>query len=269
MKTTIKRKISFFLALAVCLLFAPCLYAQSEEEPIPVNEAEKQLIIDSVSANYTAWDRISMTGKLSSPMLPLTASVKVYMEKGKLVVITVSAPLVGEAARIEIDPEQSIVVNKMKNTFATVRMEEIEPMFPGGLEMIQNLLLGRVTILGNGELNSSDADKLQIYSASEEDWMLLPDQDIENAPYVYLYLLDKENLELDRFTVLAQNGEGEADCFYARDKKTTTIDMSAGFGSKGLNATLRLNNPDASPKPIQRFDPTSKYRQTDLKGVMK
>lgn len=259
--------------LTVCALWAsllwPAAYGQEINDPVPVETEVRQEIVDSVSSSYYDWNTLSMSGKLSSPLLPMSVSTKVYMERGKLLIITLSAPLVGEAGRIEIDTEQALVVNKMNNSFISIGMEEIEPMCPGGLQALQNLLLGRVTLLGEGQLDASNAGGIQIYSADDDTWMLLPNQDIESAPYVYFYTLDKTSLMLDRFAVLSQSGNSEVDCFYTWDKKNYTINFENVLNGKGMEATLRLNYPDDVAKPVQRMELSKKYRQTDLKGLMK
>lgn len=258
------------ILLTVAVIFTYIsAYAGGDPEPAPVAVSQKYQIVDSLTNGYYDWDAISMSGKLSSPMLPLTASLKVYMEKDSLVVITVSAPLVGEAARIEIDPDRALVVNKLKNSYSIVEMNDIESICPGGIEAVQNLLLARVSVIGSGELSSGDCSNIEIYDAGEDLWMLLPNQEIETAPFVYYYVLDKNPLELDRFTVLAQDGDSQIDCFYTINERNTIINFITLVNGRNLEAQLQLNNPDTKVKPISRFELTSKYRQTDLKGILK
>lgn len=263
------KKFLFSISLLIVLSFNFSIARGQDVDPAPLDASDTQEIVDSIVSQYYDWDSISMSGKLSSPILPITASVKIYMEKGQLMIITVSAPLIGEAARIEVDRDQLLIVNKYKNTYATVDTDMIEPILPGGLDALQNLMLGRITILGSGQLSSADAPGVQIYDASEDLWMLLPNQDIQSVPFVYFYVLDKFSLLLERFAVIPQGGDGEADIFYEWNDRNLTLDMEAVFGGKGLDATLRLNNPDSTPKPISRFAPSAKFRQTDIKGVMK
>lgn len=258
--------------ILLMILFLAPLWARAEsetEQPLPVSVSVKYELVDSITKGYYDWQTISMSGKLSSPMLPLTASVKVFMEKGKLLIITISAPLIGEAARIEIDSDCALVVNKLKNAYATVEMEDLEPVCPGGLDAIQNLLLGRVTILGDGELKASDCSSLDIYSAGDDTWMLLPVQDIEHSPFVYFYTFGKNPLELQRFAVLSQDGASELDCYYVAGSKNTTLDFMTLINGKTMEATLQLNNPDNQVRSISRFELSSKFKKTDLKGLLK
>lgn len=244
--------------------------AQDVEEPVPLDTQLTVEIVDTIAAGYTPWTSMSMSGKLSSPLFPMSANVKVYMEKDQLVIISISAMIVGELARIEIDDKEALVINKYSGSYTTLDMAAIEPMCPGGLETLQNLLLGRITVIGSGTLKSSDAANVQIYPTAEGNLLMLPTQDIENAPYVYFYTLDPSNLTLQRFAVLAQSGDAEANCYYTKNSNNLTLDLVGIFGTRELGATLRLNNPDSKTKKLERTTaPASKYRKTDLKGILK
>ena len=229
----------------------------------------KNEVVDSISAKYYDWKEVSMSGKLSTPMLPISASVKIYMEKDRLIVISVSAPLIGEAARIEIDPDQALVVNKLKNTYTTIETERIETICPGGLTAVQNLLLGRINIMGSGELSSSNSDQVEIYGNNPGLWTILPNQDLENAEYVYFYTVSTGSLLLDRFIVLSQDETGRVDCNYAWGNKDYTLNFEAVFHGRSLVASLKLNNPDSNPKKISRIDLKSKYKEVDIYGILR
>ena len=262
------RKLTFTLLIIIGSVIKFGVCAQ-EPQPLPVPAEQKTELIDSITSDYYDWEKISLSGKLSSPMLPVTASVKVYMEKGRLIVISISAMLVGEAARIEIDQEKALVVNKLSNKYTTIEMETIEPVCPGGIEALQNMIMGRITVLGSGVLAQADSDKVEIYDVNEDTWMLLPNQDIENAPFVYFYTLSKKTFLPERFAVLDQNGLGSGDCFYEWTPKNMTMELVSELKGKSLEATLKLNNPDSNPKPISRIELSSKYTATDFKGVLR
>ena len=51
--------------------------AQEAGDPLPLEGSAKTALIDSITAGYAEWDTVSMSGKLSSPKLPVTATVKV------------------------------------------------------------------------------------------------------------------------------------------------------------------------------------------------
>lgn len=263
------RKILFSLTF---LLFSLLTFVAKGQEdiPIPVDARQKKAMIDSIVERYGSWKEISMSGKLSSPMLPLSPSVKVYMQRGSLVVISVSAPLIGEAARIEIDKDRALIVNKLKNTYTTLATERIENVCPGGLEAFQNLLLGRITLLGSGELSKKDSDKLEIYAIAGQDFLLLPNQDLENADFVYMYFVSPITFDLGRFAVMAGENYGNVNVDYAWGKKDVTLSMEAEIDfDKSIQAVLKLNEPDKTAKRIERIELGSKYREVDPRGILK
>lgn len=253
--------------LAFLLVVTAVMARGQEAEPQPIGAAQKKQIVENITAGYNSWDKMSISGKLSSDMLPLSPSVKIYMERGKLVVMSISAPLVGEVARIEMDRDFLLVVNKFANTYTTASIEEIEPMCPGGLDALQNMLLARVNILGKGELTKKLAGDIEIYDKEGADWLILPNQDLETAEYVYYYLVGKERCELSRFMVIAESAE--AGCAYTYNAKNTTLDFEAIFGNKRLSASLRLNLPDEKVKPLERIDLGSKYREVSRSQILR
>lgn len=265
--TNMNKKI--ILLFTIISLWLPCNTVAGTTDPLPLDQEARMALVDSISGTYYDWEAVSISGKLSGPMLPVTASVKIYMEKGKLLVVSISAPLVGEAARIEIDRKQALLVNKMKSKYTTIDIVELEPLFPGGLEAIQNLILGRINILGEGELNPGNAGAVNVYATDPKDWIILPEQDLEGAPFVYLYTVDRSTLLLDRFIVMSEMQASEGSCTYSYPSKGITIDMDMNMNGNVLGATLRLNEPDSKTKEISRIDLSSKYKKTDLRGVLK
>ena len=265
------KKILAAMALVLTLIawHIPSARAQGSEAPLPIAGAQKQTVVDSITAGYYDWQSISLSGKLSSSMLPLSPSVKIYMERDSLIVMSVSVPLMGEAMRMEVDPRQALVVSHLNNSYITLDMEQVEALCPGGLQAMQNLLLGRVNILGAGELTPANMDLVEIYDSNPDTWVVLPVQDLENAPYVYLYTVGRTDWLLDRFMVMTADGSGEVNCAYSWSAKNLTLDFTAEMGGNPMGATLKLNNPDSKPKPISRFKLNSGYRQTDLRGLLK
>lgn len=262
-------KIFAFFIIIFSAAFFSRANAQQEGEPLPIADSYKLQLVDSITAGYTPWSEMSFSGKLSSPMLPMSASVKVYMVKDEFISIAVSAPLIGEVARMEIDGAQILAVNKFNNTYSTVEMAEVEPFCPGGLTAIQNLLLGRISLLGSGELCAANASDTDIYSADSGDWLILPRQDLENGEYVYYYMVDKISLLLERFMVMMQNESDFVEFDYGWKSNERTIDIFTQLGARSLSATLKLNAPDSKTKKMERFELTSKYRKVAPKGLLK
>lgn len=242
--------------------------AEMLNDPIPLGGDEKMKVIDSISSLYYDWNTMSISGKFTSPMLPVSATVKIYMEKDELVIISVSTLFTGEVIRVEIDPSQALAVNKRKNTYSVIEMEKIEPVCPGGLQAIQNLILGRINILGKGALSNTNADSVDIYKAEGDDLVVIPLQDFETGNYVYCYVTDEVSYLLKRFMVLLQNEEDSLYVDYDYQQKNTSLSISTDFRGLAMEGVLKLNNPDMQPKKTERMNLGQKYRHVSPKGLL-
>lgn len=260
------RKILLPLIIIYSVIF--CMSGKAQDLEIePLTFEQQGEIVESLISDYTPWDKVSMSGKMSSPMLPVSVSVKVYMEKDELTVISFSAMLVGEALRVEIDKEGALIVNKMKDTYIRIPADRLDSFCPGGVSAFQNLLLGRISILGEGELNAENMDSTVIYEYDGA-LTLMPIQDLENAPYVYFYRLNNDPVSLASFCVLSQEG-AHLICDYSKEKKDRNIALDASMGRMEITGLLKLNEPDTNPKKISRIELNSRYKEVGIKELLR
>lgn len=163
----IKRYITVFL---MCLAIIPALRAQDA-----VTGKEERKVIETITDTYRNWNKAIWSGRLSTDMLPVSATLKVYMERGKLLLISVRAPLLGEVARVEADRERILIVNKLKKCYYERTIEEMAQLAPDLLDDMQSLLLGRMFVVGKGQLDKRDADSVNIFPSNGEGcYMVLP-----------------------------------------------------------------------------------------------
>lgn len=247
----------------------PDSVAVSPQEPQALSIEGTQAVIDSITADYYDWDTVSLSGKLSADFLPISPSLKIYMEKDRLIIMSVSAPLMGEVARIEIDENEVLAVYKMKNKYSSMGLEQISAICPGGLSSLQDLILGRITLMGGGQLKREDAASLEIYPTNSDYWLLLPKQNMEEAPYVYYYLVDMETALLDRLTVLAQDGNPVGECEYEWGEKNYYLNIFTSVHNREMTISLKLNDPDAMAKRIERIELSGKYKKVSPADLMR
>mgnify|MGYP002908447808 FL=1 len=86
-RTTINRLLAALLFIVHCSLFA---------ESHAATDAEGQAFLNALAASYTPWSSVQLDGKLRMDKLPVSPSVRIYMEKGKKLYISVRAPFVGD-----------------------------------------------------------------------------------------------------------------------------------------------------------------------------
>lgn len=268
MKFSIKDIKSLFLAFLFISLLIPA-GMRAQDEPQPIGKKMKEAIVDSIADQYTKWDKVSISGKLSADFLPVTASVKIYMEKDKLTLISVSAPFVGEAARIEIDENSALIVNKMKKTYSLYDIEGLQELCPGGIQEVQAMILGRIALLGKGQLSGKDAANLEIYDTNPESWILIPNAEFQQPGAVYFYTVGRNSLRPDRFILMSEDGQSDMEADYEWKKDGVNINMGVTFGKKEIGATLKLDSPNFNPKALDRIELGSKYRKVSWKELMR
>ena len=140
-------------------------------------------IVNKILNGYTDWKSASFTGKLRTGMLklPVSPTVKIYMEKGELLQLSVSAPFIGEVGRAEITPSEVLVVNKYKKTYVRESAEAAMSRDRGLLGEVQSLLLGRIVILGKGELSMGLLKDVLFERENNGEWIVVPDSEGEEA----------------------------------------------------------------------------------------
>lgn len=133
---------------------------------LPETDSLRLKALDAVLRHYNDWETVEMTGKLRASGLPLNPTVKLYMAKGSEISVSVRAPFVGEAGRIEISGDTLTAVNRMKRVYCKESLSGILSGYPGFISDLQSLLLGRIVVLGSGELSFVNAALMDV-SASE------------------------------------------------------------------------------------------------------
>lgn len=276
------RLISILVALLAIVYAASPLYAQEELG----RKAEKKLI-EHIADSYTDWHHASWNGKLSSDLLPVSVTVKVCMEKGRLTMVSLRAPLFGEVARVELDPDSIVVANKMKHTFYSRRLSEISAMVPDLTEDVQALLLGRMFAIGCGELGKSCADAVTVFPMQADScYMVVPEVPDYLPQTVYGFATDAA-LRISTFA--AAYGRGEADTEPSPDEvdpgftyqPEVQLQAEVTYNSKGAiarleaagrgrtyTATLTAGQPEWDGKSFDRID-LSGYRRVSFRDVMR
>lgn len=263
------RKILYALCLIIGLASVAAIKAKAQT--LPIDASQTQAIVDSIAGQYTEWNKLSISGKLSSPMLPMSASVKIYMEKDAQTIISLSAPFVGEVARIEVDDKEVLIVNKYHKKYIRYTIEEFNQLYPGGQDELQNILLGRISLLGNGALKCGDGPLLDIFDEYPEYWVMLPKSDFQTDGAVYFYVVMRDTLALSQFIVMSEDAKSDMTCAFDRKPAgDMTIEMEAMMDGRAMAGTLKLNAPVVADKPLERISVDAKYkRAASLKELMK
>lgn len=187
-------------------------------------------IVNKILNGYTEWQSASFTGKLRTSMLklPVSPTVKIYMEKGELIQLSVSAPFIGEVGRAEITPSEVLVVNKYKKTYVRESAEAAMSRDCGLLGEVQSLLLGRIVILGKGELSMGLLKDVLFERENNGEWIVVPNREGEESALQYGYVVNSNG----RTQVLYGMMQGRT------ETATLTYDYSGGGMELGLDLQL-------------------------------
>lgn len=187
-------------------------------------------IVNKILNGYTEWQSASFTGKLRTSMLklPVSPTVKIYMEKGELIQLSVSAPFIGEVGRAEITPNEVLVVNKYKKTYVRESAEAAMSHDRGLLDEVQSLLLGRIVILGKGELNMGLLKDVLFERENNGEWIVVPNREGEESGLQYGYVVNANG----RTQVLYGMMQGRT------ETATLTYDYAGGGMELGLDLQL-------------------------------
>lgn len=232
----------------------------------------KKEAINKIIASYSNWSSVSYNGKLRSSMLPVSASLKVYMEKDKLAIISVRAPLIGEAFRLEMDNNGVLIVNKIKKRYCILTTEEVAKVYKGALTDFQNMLLGRVTLMGSGALGKSNSDKVQIFEDGTDIWGIVPTQENQPEGFVYAYAYNNVMDCLRQFVLYSNDSDNLLEIDYTEKGKGNsaeqTLDLTARFKNRVFDASLQLGKPQWGAKPMDRYEIDSKYSKCSIREIM-
>lgn len=247
--------------------------ASTQQGPELLSKKEAKGVLNTFVNNYKNWSKCAIEGKLSTDKLPISPSVKIYMEKGKVFMMSVKAPLIGEVARIEMDKDSLTVVNKMKRTFCRVGTDHLDQAYPSLLTDMQSMMLGRVTVMGRGALSKKDVEEIDVYVDGQSDvYMVVPKEKYQPELFRYGYEVYPEG-EVKTLVIEMQGTNNMATAQYgyggSADNRKTVIDFELKFNNKSYGASLSLNAPQWGGKGFDRFEPTSRYIRVGLTQVLK
>ena len=235
----------------------------------PVDDPVKGELVDSISSLYKDWNTVSISGKLRMAGLPVSPSVKIYMERDSSVLISLRAPFMGEVGRAEIYSDTLLVVNKMKKTFVKEPLSKVLAYYPGTLSDVQNILLARPVIAGFGLLTPEIVENIEIYSEADGQFSLVPVADVALEEFNYGYLIDGM-ARPSALLVLPLTKPGiMVSLTYEYGDKGYNLSVTYQSPEKSKGGTLELDLPDWNGSPVQPIKLNDKYTRVDFPDFMK
>lgn len=261
---------NFFRILAVLAVMALGVSlpeGMGAQEPLPVKE--RKAVVEEITAPWNDWQTLSISGKLKMAGLPLSPSVKIYMEKDSILRISLRAPLMGEVGRAEIEGDTLTVVNKMKKTYVKEPLDSVMERYPVTIGDVQSLLLGRVVIPGRGTLAPEQAEMVELFAEEGGQYSLIPSEEMELSEFNYGYLIDSDKQPAVLMVIPAEKPEINVNVTYDYAPDGYEVFVSYQSPEKIYSGTLLLNNPTEGGSPIEPLKINGKYTRLNFEQFVK
>lgn len=249
------------------------------EENNLINETE-DASIEIEWPQYEDWDVVTIEGKLKMAGLPLTPSVKIFMQRDSLVDISIRAPFVGEAGRLIMNCDSVLIVNKMGKKYwstGAIKGEGNLPLGEAGRELleiglkgVQDLLLGRFFLPGF-DINEVDLNELlDVYETEDANrYNVVPKGAAEIEGVKYGFVVDDRFEPIMLMVLPGNQDDTEIDIVYSEKLKGYDIQAVFQQGTKSMEAILELKEPVWKGTAPKGIDLGKKYtRVYDLMRVM-
>ncbi|MDE6533388.1 MAG: DUF4292 domain-containing protein [Muribaculaceae bacterium] len=227
----------------------------------PLDDERKEAVVDSITRGEIEWESLTLAGKFKMNGLPVSPSVRIYMKRDSVILMSLRAPFVGEVGRAEIADSMILVVNKMNKTYVEEPIEKALAYYPGGISDIQNLLLGQAFIPGHGVISPDMKDMLELYEEEDGSVTVITTEDYRLDGFNYGYSFSPE-WALSALMVLPLDKPDVAVTLqYLYYPKGYDIEFHYQSEKRDYRATLELDNPDIEGKGFKRIKIDGKYTQ--------
>lgn len=249
-------RIILVVALVISSLLP--LSAQSEMQMIP------NPVIADILESYSPWYSAEFDGKLRQDKLPVSPGIKIYMVRDSLVQISIRVALLGELGMMELTNDNITVINKMKKTYCRETTDNLREMYPSFLSDLQSLLLARITVLGQGELNNTNIEMMQIVQDPKEGWLVLPNEDSLGALKYGYWVADNARTK----ALVGSLSDYSFEVDYTYPDKGMNMRIEFENKSKITEAQLDFSSVKWGGKPLQMPN-LSKYKRLDIASFIK
>ena len=252
------RKLLILTTLLISSLCANALslYGQPDIEPA----------IEDIIRSYAAWQNVEFNGKIRLESLPVTPTVKMYMERDSLIQISLREPLVGEVGRADITPSRVTLVNKLKRTYCSESAAQLMELYPSFISDLQSIFLARVTVLGSGQLGYENFEAVSIEEDGEGGWILVPESK-GIADLKYGYVVGPNSRTQALVAELSKIGSLEVLYSYLNGGMQMQIDAQKP-GKKKFEVTFDFSSVKWGGSPMAPLN-LSNYTRMDAKEFLK
>lgn len=225
----------------------------------------KDKFLKDLAGTYTPWESMALDGNVQIKSLPLDPSVKVYMERGKLLLLSLRVPLLGEVGRVEIDNDSALIVNRRGKCFTKVATAKMLNRIGVNLTDFQDLLLGRVFMAGSASLSKDNVELFSVSEGAGGNFIVTPRKQRDDAEYGFTLYPDGKMLLAVAFTT-DENYMLQSE--YTYKSKQTALNLDVTAGNKKYSGVFSYSEPEYNPsKPMARTEISSKWKRVSFKEL--
>lgn len=239
-------------------------------------------VAEVISKDYKPWRAAGWTAKVRSDMLPVSVTMQTYMLRDSLTLISLRAPLFGEAARIEIDNNAVYIINKFKKCYSRINLKDYGNEAKKVHSNLQDILMGRVSIFNAGTLSKSNYEAADIYSYGDNMYLITGRLPEEYGSIDYGYAVDKtgriqEVMAMKGRVETCSSPEGmesgveeitaEATAKVTYSGKTADAALQVNIHGRSMSVTLQGMQLQTGVAGFARLDLRG-YREVSLREVM-
>jgi hypothetical protein len=227
---------------------------------------EKTPVFDSFSSH------LRLTVPLKKGELTLNGTLK--MQRDRLIRISLLLPLIRtEAARIEISPEQILVIDRMNKRYVSAPVSELREVFHTEIDfpVLQSLFSNAIFLPGTSNLSRKDYSSFQARSQENNDVWL----SCKSREFVCSFLTSSETHRLVSSSIESHASsyclQWEYDRFMPVGETTFPSEMTVLVGKKDNpgRATLELSRLSADEQALTPTTVPARYEQIRLSDVLK
>lgn len=235
-------------------------------EQIGNNQDDNYLSI--IVENYTKWDNVAMSGKISMDKLPLSPTAKIYMQKDEEIIVSLRVPLLGEVGRVEIDNKNLKAFNKLKNVYIEEDFALLADRFNLSVGNLQDILLARLFVVGKGTLTEKHKKMVEKheYDSEPNAWYIIPKE--KQEAFNYGFKTDKSGKML-LLHVAANESDTQATFNYTPKEEGYKIKVQLDLNGKVAEATFDYSTVDWTPDKIEKLSVTNGWRKVSVKDFLK
>lgn len=257
-------RILSILAILIIAIGSPTAEAARHEATDSVaprllkgKEASKSL--ESLTKGYSDWQTAEISGKITSLNIFVKPSIKIFMRRGAEMLLSVRVPFKGEVARLELDRDSVVVVNKLNATYVRESLEELTRIADVTISDIQDVFLGRAFIAGRGTLGPKDSKRVDLYSVPDG-YLVVPAPSAADALLNYGFYTYTDG-RVDQLLLNSLIDDTVAELEYVYDKKHTDLNLTFMRKGKPREFSVELDRPRFGGEGFGRIGIQSGFRQ--------